>query len=338
MQVKRTVSVAVTGGTGQIAYSFLFSLAHGDVFGRDTLLDLRIYDIPGTERILSGVRMELDDGAYPLLHKVRVTTSLNDAFDGIDAAFLIGAAPRGPGMERGDLLRSNGEIFSLQGSVLNTSAKRDAKVFVVGNPVNTNCWIAMHNAPRLNKRNFHAMLRLDQNRMQSMLAHRAQVSVDEVSQIVVWGNHSARQVPDFTHALISGKSALEVIGDRDWLENIMFPSVQNRGSAVIEARGKSSAASAARALAEAARSLFSPKEGEWFSSGVCSDHNPYGIPDDLIFGFPCRVVSNGDYEIIPGLPWDPFIRSKIQISVDEISQEKANLSSKLTKGGEYGSI
>lgn len=326
MPLKRTVSVAVTGGTGQIAYSFLFALAHGDVFGQDCGIDLRVYDVPGTERALSGVRMELDDGAFPLLQSVRITTSLHDAFDSIDAAFLIGAAPRGPGMERSDLLKMNGEIFSLQGSVLNTSAKRDAKIFVVGNPVNTNCWIAMKSAPKLHKKNFHAMLRLDQHRMQSMLAHRAQVPVSEVTQLVVWGNHSARQVPDFTQALIGGRPAVEVIGDRDWLENIMFPSVQNRGSAVIEARSKSSAASASRALAEAARSIFLPKEGEWFSSGVCSDNNPYGIPEDMIFGFPCRMLPSGDYEIIPGLSWEPFIRSKIQISIDEISQEKDKVS------------
>ncbi|EPP34623.1 malate dehydrogenase family protein [Chlamydia ibidis] len=326
MQLKRTISVAVTGGTGQIAYSFLFSLSRGDVFGDDCGIDLRIYDLPGTERVLSGVRMELDDCAYPLLQHLHVTTSLNDAFDGIDVAFLIGAAPRGPGMERSDLLKRNGEIFSTQGTVLNTCAKRDAKIFVVGNPVNTNCWITMNNAPRLNRRNFYAMLRLDQNRMHSMLAHRAQVALDEVSHTVIWGNHSAKQVPDFTQALISGRPAVEVISDRDWLENVMVPSIQNRGSAVIEARGKSSAGSAARALAESARSIFIPKEGEWFSVGICSDYNPYGIPEDLIFGFPCRMLPSGDYEIVPGLPWDNFISSKIQISLDEISQEKANIS------------
>lgn len=326
MQLTRTVSVAVTGGTGQIAYSFLFALAHGDVFGNDCGIDLRIYDLPGLERVLSGVRMELDDGAYPLLQSLRVTTSLEDAFDGIDVAFLIGAAPRGPGMERSDLLKSNGQIFSLQGTVLNTCAKRDAKVFVVGNPVNTNCWIAMNHAPKLSRRNFHAMLRLDQNRMHAMLARRAEVSIEEVSRVVIWGNHSAKQVPDFTQAYISGRPALEVINDREWLENIMLPAVQNRGSAVIEARGKSSAGSAARALAEAARSLFLPQEGEWFSSGVCSDHNPYGIPEDIIFGFPCRMTSSGDYEIVPDLVWDTFIRNKIQISLEEISQEKSSVS------------
>ncbi|WP_201457090.1 malate dehydrogenase [Chlamydia sp. 17-3921] len=327
MSLERIVRVAVTGGTGQIAYSFLFSLAHGDVFGSDCGIDLRIYDLPGMERMLCGVRMELDDGAYPLLQHIHVTTSLEDAFDGIDAAFLIGAVPRGPGMERADLLKQNGKIFSLQGAALNTAAKREVKVFVVGNPVNTNCLIAMNHAPRLLRKNFHAMLRLDQNRMHSMLAHRAQVPLSEVSQVVVWGNHSAKQVPDFTQAQISKKPATEVIGDRDWLENIMIPSVQNRGSAVIESRGKSSAASAARALVESARSIFNPLEGEWFSSGVCSDYNPYGIPEGLIFGFPCRMLSSGDYEIIPGLLWDTFIRNKVQISLDEILQEKANVAS-----------
>ncbi|MBQ8498222.1 malate dehydrogenase [Chlamydia sp.] len=322
----RVVSVAVTGGTGQIAYSFLFALAHGDVFGSDTGIDLRIYDVPGTERTLSGVRMELDDGAFPLLQRVQVTTSLHDAFDGIDTAFLIGALPRGPGMERRDLLKKNGEIFATQGKALNTVAKRDAKIFVVGNPVNTNCWIAMHHAPRLARKNFHAMLRLDQNRMHSMLAHRSEVPLAAVSRVVVWGNHSAKQVPDFTQALIYGRPISETITDRDWLENIMIPSVQNRGSAVIEARGKSSAASAARALTEAARSIYQPKEEEWFSSGVCSDHNPYGLPEDVIFGFPCRMLATGEYEIIPGLPWDTFIRGKIQISLDEILQEKASIS------------
>ncbi|ANH78820.1 malate dehydrogenase [Candidatus Chlamydia sanziniae] len=326
MAFARTVRVAVTGGTGQISYNFLFALAHGDVFGEDCGIDLRIYDLPGMERALSGVRMELDDGAYPLLEHLRLTTSLNDAFDGIDAAFLIGSVPRGPGMERGDLLKENGKIFSIQGAALNTAAKADAKVFVVGNPVNTNCWIAMKHAPRLHRKNFHAMLRLDQNRTHSMLAHRAQVALQDISRVVIWGNHSEKQVPDFTQAYILGKPATEVIGDRDWLENIMVPSVQNRGRAVIEARGKSSAASASRALAEAARAIFNPKEGELFSSGVCSDYNPYGIPEDLIFGFPCRMLLSGDYEIVSGLPWDAFIRKKIQMSLDEILQEKASVS------------
>lgn len=318
-------TVAVTGGTGQIAYNFIFALANGDVFGPDCALRLKIYDIPGTERTLVGVRMELDDSVYPLLKEVECTTDINYAFDGVEAAFLIGSAPRGPGMERSDLLKKNGSIFALQGKALNAVANPHVKVFVVGNPVNTNCWIALKSAPRLNKRNFHAMLRLDQNRMHAMLALRAQVPLEEVTRSVIWGNHSPKQVPDFTQTLIRGTPAADVIGDRDWLEHVMVPAVQNRGAAVIEARGKSSAASASRALVTAARSLFQPVIGEWFSSGVCSDGNPYGIAEDIVFGFPCRMINEEEYEIVPGLHWDSYIRNKIQVSEEEILQEKASV-------------
>ncbi|WP_213357533.1 malate dehydrogenase [Chlamydiifrater phoenicopteri] len=321
------VKVAVTGGTGQIAYSFLFSLVNGDVFGKDQEIDLRVYDVPGTEKVLSGVRMELDDGAYPLMRSLRVCTDLEDAFDGIDAAFLIGAAPRNASMERSDLLKINGGIFALQGSVLNACANKNAKIFVVGNPANTNCLIAMRNAPSLKRRNFHAMLRLDQNRMHAMLSHRAGVPIRDVERVIVWGNHSAKQVPDFTLATIKGRAAAEYIGDRDWLENVMIPSVQRRGTAVIEARGRSSAASAARALTNAAAEIFLPVEGRWFSSGVCSDHNPYGIEEDLIFGFPCRMKADGEYEIVAGLQIDQFIQAKLRVVQEELLEEKASIAS-----------
>ncbi|WP_213318181.1 malate dehydrogenase [Chlamydiifrater volucris] len=321
------VKVAVTGGTGQIAYAFLFSLVNGDVFGKNCEIDLRVYDVPGTEKVLSGVRMELDDGAYPLMRSLRVCTDLEDAFDSIDAAFLIGAAPRNASMERSDLLKVNGGIFALQGSVLNTCANKNAKIFVVGNPANTNCLIAMKNAPSLDRRNFHSMLRLDQNRMHAMLSHRAGVSIRDVERVIVWGNHSAKQVPDFTLATIKGRPAAEYIGDRDWLENVMIPSVQRRGTAVIEARGRSSAASAARALVNAAAEIFQPVGGRWFSSGVCSDHNPYGISEDLIFGFPCRMKADGDYEIIADLQLDQFIQTKLRVVQEELLEEKAGIAS-----------
>ncbi|MEG0036935.1 MAG: malate dehydrogenase [Victivallaceae bacterium] len=327
-----TLKVVVTGGTGQIAYNFLFSLGIGEVFGDSYLIDLRVYDIPGTEKGLSGIKMELDDCAFPLLSKISYYTSLEDAFDEINVAFLIGALPRGPGMERSDLLLANGKIFKAQGAALNRCANPDAKIFVVGNPANTNCLIAMEHAPDLKRANFHSMMRLDQNRMQSMLAHKVGVPVDDVKQCIVWGNHSARQVPDFTQVVI-GKdclSASQLIGDRDWMENVMVPTVQKRGASVIEARGKSSAGSASRALGAAAKSLFVPQAGEWFTSGVCSDGNFYGISQGLIFGFPCRATGNGGYEILKDIVWDDFIESGIMLSQEELLEERIAIQSLLS--------
>lgn len=313
--------IAVTGAGGQIAYSLLFRLAHGDLFG-DEPIALHLCDVPGAEAILEGVAMELDDCAFPLLKEIKIGTDSRKQFADIDVALLVGAKPRGPGMERADLLLDNGKIFVEQGRALGESAKKDVKVLVVGNPCNTNCWIAMHNSG-LDKRNFHALMRLDQNRTQALLASQSGVAVEDVQRVTIWGNHSATQVPDYTNATIGGKGAADVIGDKSWLQGEFVETVQKRGAAIIKARGKSSAASAANATIEAMRSLFVPTpKGEWFTSAVCSDGNPYGIEEDLIFGFPCRSKGDGSYEIVPDVPWDAFIKERIAVTQKELISER----------------
>jgi malate dehydrogenase len=226
-------------------------------------------------------------------------------------------------MERGDLLNENGKIFIEQGRALNDVADRDVRVLVVGNPCNTNCWIAMTNASNLPRKNFHAMTRLDQNRATAQLAKKSKVDIHEVTRVTIWGNHSSTQVPDFYNALIKGKPATEVILDIDWLEKEFIETIQKRGAAVIAARGKSSAASAANAVIDAMRALVTPTpEGEWFSSGVCSDGNSYGIENNLIFSFPCRSKGNGDYEIVPNVPWNEFLKSRIKLTEKELIEER----------------
>ncbi len=315
--------VAVTGGAGQIAYSILFRIAAGEMLGKDQPIALHILELPASIDALKGVVMELEDCAFPLLKEIKIGTNAEEVFEGVNYALLIGAKPRGPGMERKDLLGENGKIFVEQGKALNAAAADDVIVLVVGNPANTNCLIAMSHAPKIPKNRFFSMMRLDQNRAASMLAHKSQLAVTDVSNVAVWGNHSATQVPDFINAKIQGKPALELIKDRKWCEEEFIPQVQKRGATVIAARGKSSAASAANAAIDSIRSLLVPTpEGEWFSVGLYSQGNPYGVRNDLLFSFPCRSKGNGHIEIVKNIPWDPFLEAKIRLSEKELIEER----------------
>ncbi|MBB65272.1 MAG: malate dehydrogenase [Waddliaceae bacterium] len=315
--------VAVTGGAGQIAYNLLFRIASGEMLGTDQPIALHILEIPQAMDALKGVAMELDDCAFPLLKEIKIGSDPLELFQDIDYALLVGAKPRGPGMERGDLLAENAKIFVAQGKALNEVAADDCKVLVVGNPCNTNAWIAMTHAPRLPRKNFFAMTRLDQNRAMSLLAQKGGATVKDVAHMTIWGNHSATQVPDFVNTMISGKPVLSVITDRNWLENEFIETVQKRGAAIIQARGKSSAASAANAALDSIRSLVEPTaKGDCFSLGVCSDGNSYGIPEDLIFSFPCRSTGNNDFEVENGVEWDEFLKEKIALTVKELVEER----------------
>ncbi|MCC5832145.1 MAG: malate dehydrogenase [Chlamydiales bacterium] len=315
--------IAVTGASGQIVYSLLFRIAHGDLFPNPEPLSLHLCDLPGTERMMEGVAMELEDCAFPLLKEVRIGSNPEEQFEGVDLALLIGAKPRGAGMERADLLLDNGKIFVEQGCALDNSAKKDVKVIIVGNPCNTNCLIAMRHAGSISRRNFHAMMRLDQNRAQALLARKAGASVEEVKHLTIWGNHSATQVPDFINATIRGKKAQDLIKETEWFQGEFIETVQKRGAAIIAARGKSSAASAANGIVGSVRALYTPTpEGEWFTSAVCSDGNPYGIEENLIFGFPCRSKGDGNYEIVPDIPLDFFLKEKIAITQKELISER----------------
>lgn len=323
--------IAVTGGAGQIAYSLLFRLAAGELFGKDQPIALHILEVPEVMNALEGVRMELEDCAFPLLKEIKIGSDPNEVFGDVDVALLVGAKPRGPGMERKDLLAENGKIFVGQGQALNRSASRNVRTFVVGNPCNTNCLIAMSNAPDLPPNSFHAMMRLDQNRAAAQLALKAGTDVTEISHMTIWGNHSATQVPDFVNAKIGKKPATEVIKDRQWLEETFTKTVQQRGAAIIAARGKSSAASAASALIDAVKTLYTPTpKGEWFSSAVHSNGNPYGIEENLIFSFPCRSNGKGDYEIVKGVEWDDFLRKKIALTEKELKEERELVSAFVT--------
>lgn len=324
--------IAVTGAGGQIAYSILFRIASGEMLGADQPVALHLLEVPAGLDSLKGVIMELEDCAYPLLKEIHSGSDPYQVFSGVNYALLIGSKPRGPGMERKDLLAENGKIFIEQGRALNAAADPDIVVFVVGNPCNTNCLIAMHQAPKIPKERFFAMMRLDQNRATSALAIKANVPVTEVTQVAVWGNHSATQVPDFVNAKIGGKPALDLIKDRTWCEEEFIPAIQKRGASVIAARGKSSAASAANAAIDSIRSLILPTpEGEWFSIGLSAKGNKYGIEEDLIFSFPCRSKGNAQVEIVSNVPWDPFLTEKIALTHKELLEEKA-LVAALLKG------
>ena len=315
--------VAVTGGAGQICYQLLFRIANGDMLGHDQPIALRILEIPQALKALEGVKMELQDCAFPLLVDVQIGSDPKKMFHEAHYALLVGAKPRGPGMERKDLLGENAKIFVEQGKALNEVADRNVKVLVVGNPCNTNCLIAMSNAPDIPRKNFHAMTRLDQNRAQSLLAQRGSVNVGEVTNVTIWGNHSGTQVPDFFNARIKGLPAQQEVGDDTWLETEFIPLVQKRGAAVIAARGKSSAASAANAAIDAVKSLVNlTPEGRWFSSAVCSDSNSYGIEDNLIFSFPCRSKGDGDYEIVADVPLNDFLKRRIDLTEKELIEER----------------
>ena len=319
------VRVTVTGAAGQIGYSLLFRIASGSMLGPDTPVILQLLEITPALGALGGVRMELDDCAFPLLADVVCTDDANVAFGDADVAMLVGAMPRKAGMERSDLLNANGGIFKPQGKALSDSAKKSVKVLVVGNPANTNALIAQQNAPGLDPRCFTAMTRLDHNRASSQLATRVGVTVNDVSNMTIWGNHSVTQFPDLYHALVTkgGKrqNAHEAVDDHAWYADTYIPSVAKRGAAVIEARGSSSAASAANAAVDHVRSWsLGTAEGDWVSMAVVSDGS-YGVPEGLISSFPC-VCSKGEYSIVQGLDINEFSRGKIDASTAELADER----------------
>ena len=315
------VKVAVTGAAGQIGYSLLFRIASGALLGPDTPVELRLLEISPALGALEGVVMELDDCAFPTLAGVEIGDDANRIFDGANVALLVGARPRSKGMERGDLLEANGAIFTAQGKALNDHAADDIRITVTGNPANTNALITMSNARDIPRERFSALTRLDHNRAIAQLAHKTGVSVNEIRKMTIWGNHSATQYPDLFHAEVSGRNAAEVVGDQDWLENTFIPTVQKRGAAVIEARGASSAASAASATIDHTRDwLAGSPEGSWLSMAVCSDGS-YGVPEGLISSFPV-TTSKGEWEIVQGLEIDDFSRARIDASVAELAEER----------------
>ncbi|MDT8364458.1 MAG: malate dehydrogenase [Nitrosomonas sp.] len=313
--------IAITGAAGQIGYSLLFRIAAGDMLGTKQTISLRLLDIPASASILNGVLMELQDCAFPLLTDVSITHDPETAFDQADLAILVGARPRSKGMERKDLLTANGEIFSEQGKILNQVAKRDAKILIVGNPANTNAYIAMKNAPDLRAENFSAMLRLDHNRALSQLAIKLNQPVNRIKKMVVWGNHSSTQLPDLYHAEIDGKHAIQLIDDPVWIENYFVPTVQQRGATVIEARGLSSAASAANAAINHMRDwVFGTRQDDWVTMGVPSDGS-YGIPEGVVYGFPV-TCEHGKYSIVRGLDINPAYQDKLYASYLELAEEQ----------------
>ncbi len=316
--------VAVTGAAGQIGYALLPRIAAGEMFGTDQPVVLQLLEIPDPKAMaaLEGVAMELEDCAFPLLSGMVLTSEPAQGFAGANWCLLVGARPRGPGMERNDLIRVNGPIFTGQGRAIAEHAAEDVRVAVVGNPCNTNCLIAMHAARRVPRERFSAMTRLDQNRAQAQLARKAGVPTTEVRNTLIWGNHSATQVPDFQHATIGGQPASQVIRDEGWLKGEFFTVVQQRGAAVIKARGLSSAASAASALVDHVRDLAraTPK-GEWRSVCVASDGS-YGVPEGLISSFPVRADGRGGWSLAPNLELDGFLRQKLELSVRELQQER----------------
>ena len=315
------VKVAVTGAAGQICDSLLFRIASGELLGKDTPVELRLLEITPALKALEGVVMELDDCAFSTLAKVEIGDDPNVIFDGVNYALLVGARPRGPGMERGDLLEANGGIFAPQGKALNAVAADDIRVTVTGNPANTNALIAMSNAPDIPKERFSALTRLDHNRAISQLAAKTGVAVTEILKMTIWGNHSATQYPDIFHAEISGRNAAEVVGDEAWLADTFIPTVAKRGAAIIEARGASSAASAASATVDHARTwALGTPDGDWVSMAVPSDGS-YGVPEGLISSFPV-TVSGGDWSIVQGLDINDFARTRIDASVAELAEER----------------
>jgi malate dehydrogenase len=316
------LKVAVTGAAGQIGYSLLFRLASGSLLGPDRPIELRLLEIEPALKTLEGVVMELDDGAFPLLSAVQIGADPNKVFDGVNLALLVGARPRGPGMERGDLLEANGAIFTAQGKALNSVAADDVRIGVTGNPANTNALIALNNAPDIPKERFSALTRLDHNRALSQLAKKTGAKVTDIKKVTIWGNHSATQYPDIFHAEINGKNAAEVVGDEKWIADDFIPTVAKRGAAIIDARGSSSAASAASATVDAARDwLLGTPTDDWVSMAVISDGS-YGVPEGLISSFPV-TTEGGDWSIVQGLDINDFSRSRIDKSTAELADERS---------------
>ena len=315
------VRVAVTGAAGQIGYSLLFRIASGSMLGPDTPVILQLLEITPALGSLGGVKMELDDCAFPLLADVICTDDANVAFGDADVALLVGAMPRKAGMERSDLLSANGGIFKPQGKALSASAKKDIKILVVGNPANTNALIAQQNAPDLDPRRFTAMTRLDHNRAVSQLAARTGATVNDVTNMTIWGNHSVTQFPDIHHARVKGQNAYDLVNDQAWYADTYIPTVAKRGAAIIEARGASSAASAANAAVDHIRSwTLGTAEGDWVSMAIVSDGS-YGVPEGLISSFPC-VCRDGEFSIVQGLDINEFSRAKIDASTGELAEER----------------
>jgi malate dehydrogenase len=318
---KKRLKVAVTGAAGQIGYALLFRIASGQMFGPHTQLELQLLELEAALGALRGVAMELEDCAFPLLRNVVCTADVNVAMRDVDWAVLVGAVPRKQGMERSDLLKINGAIFSAQGRAINDHASKDVRVFVVGNPCNTNCLIAMHNAPNVPRDRFFAMTTLDELRARALLAKKAQVEVSAVTQLAIWGNHSTTQFPDFAHAKIGGKSVGAVIRDRGWLENEFVATVQNRGAEVIKVRGASSAASAANAAVTGVHNLtHRTPTGEWYSVARCAQ-GEYDVDEGLIFSFPSRT-DGASSRIISGLTHDAFGQQKLNLTLDELRKER----------------
>ncbi len=315
------VKVAVTGAAGQIGYQLLFRIASGQIFGPDTPVVLQMLEIEPALPALDGVAMELEDGAFPLLAGMVMTDVPEEGFAGADAALLVGAMPRKAGMERADLLGANGGIFTTQGAAIASSASPDVKVLVVGNPANTNALIAMNNAKGVNPENFTAMTRLDHNRAIGQLALKTGKPVGAIRRMTIWGNHSATQYPDLFHCEVDGESAYDLVGDHEWVDGEFIPTVARRGAAIIEARGASSAASAANAAIDHMRDWWhGTPDGDWVSMGVPSDGS-YGVPEGLISSYPC-VVRDGRWEIVRGLELDDYSRSMIDASVQELEAER----------------
>jgi malate dehydrogenase len=321
--MSKLINVAVTGAAGQIGYAILFRLASGEIFGHDTRVALRLLEITPVLKTLEGVVMELDDCAFPLLDNVVISDDANVAFDGVNWALLVGSKPRGKGMERSDLIRDNGPIFVGQGQALAARAAGDLRVLVVGNPANTNCLIAAHNAAGVPHDRFAAMTQLDHNRAVAQLAKKAGVTVNEVSNMTIWGNHSASQYPDAENAKINGRPAYEVITDHNWLNNDFISTVQKRGAAVIEARGASSAASAANAALDHVKNMVKKTPaGDWFSCAVPSDGS-YGVDEGLIFSFPVTSDGQGGYSIVQNVPMSDWAKAKFAATLQELREEKA---------------
>jgi malate dehydrogenase len=323
--VSNPVRVTVTGAAGQIGYSLVFRIASGQLLGPDQPVDLRLLEIPQAMGALEGVAMELIDCAFPLLENLDLHDNPADAFDGANIGLLVGSRPRTKGMERAELLSENGKIFTVQGKALNDHAASDVKVLVVGNPANTNCLIAMNNAPDVPRERFTAMLRLDHNRAVAQLAAKLAVPVSAITEMGVWGNHSPTMYPDLFHAKVNGHQAAGAVDDQAWIENEYLPNVGKRGAAVIEARGASSAASAANAAIDHVHDWVAGTNGGWVSMGVPSDGS-YGVPEGLISGFPC-TCANGEYSIVQGLEIDEFSQSKIDATVAELISESDTVSS-----------
>lgn len=322
--MKKPVRIAVTGATGQIGYALLFRIASGDMLGTDTPVILQLLDLPQSQTAAQGVMMELQDCAFPLLIDMFATHDPEVAFKDADIAILVGARPRSKGMERSDLLQANAEIFATQGAALNKVASRNVKVVVVGNPANTNAYIAMKSAPDLPAKNFTALMRLDHNRALSQLAEKTGKPVSKISKLCVWGNHSPTMYADYRFATIDNENIAEMINDQSWYENEFLPKVGKRGSAIIEARGLSSAASAANAIIDQIHDWVIGTDGEWVTMGVPSDGS-YGIPEEMVFGFP-MTCENGEYTIVKDLPIDEFSLQRINQTLAELEEEKAEVS------------